>query len=498
MKQVFSFVLLLFTYLFLKAIFILKIPPIWRDESVFSAIAYNIINYHEIRLDLWGDSFIGSTQHYLAYPPIFFYLLSLWLKVWGFSIYAQRSLTILAGIAFFTIFYYFLKQTVKNLGINSSIKLGPVYFLVIFALVFDSTFFITTTASRPEIFVLITGILSLIFFQKAEMKNGIKKRDFFLKLSGALAGVTFLLHFIGIFFFLSEIAYLLVIYRSNFFKKRIFNFFMLYFFIPILLWIMSLIPNIELFIKQAELIFLSRTSGPNWYHMVLSSPSLELRTLYISYLVVSIFFLIYSLTSKNKKNLLFVILLLLSWILSYFGRIQPYAAFPLPIVYTCLTILVVESLTHRGRIFKFLFVKWIGGLLSITLIGLNFNFMYQNALSLGGDDYSYEYFSKKVLEIIPPGKTIYLATIPNLYYAFKERGDNKFYQYSEVPISREIYINSLNQVDYIVYNGPYEGPELSSVTKDYVSNNTSKFFYINEPFQYGAIVIELKPRDQRK
>lgn len=498
-KFIFIFILIssaFAIFLYFKIVFLLKIPPIWPDEAVYSELARNIITSNKLGLALWGNTIPGVSQNYLIYPPIFPYTVALWTKIFGFSIISQRSLTVFISVLFFIAFYFFIRQFTPGKVFRDIFSLS--FILIPFALAIDYNFFQTTTISRVEILMLLVGISSAIFFLKS-VTNDSRNSTFFSAISGTLASITFLLHFLGAFFFLSEVTFILITKRFDVFKNKKFYVFNISFLIPSLTWFTSVLPHFEIFKKQATLIFFSRAGGVNWYQAILNSYSYEQKTLVIIYLTISVLFVISSIFMNKQRYILMSLLLFFSWIFLSMGKILWYSAFILPFIYASLNIMIID-MTNRKLPKKARFFLDKGILLSILFLTLGINswIMYQNFMRFPNQAYLYSKLAKRVLEVVPTGKSIYLSSIPDLYHAFRERGDNKLYLFPSVPININDHLDLLNQVDYMIYNASYEGGKLSPITQEYIQENSAKEIIIKEPLQYEISVIELKPKKARK
>ena len=91
--------------------------------------------------------------------------------------------------------------------------------------------------------------------------------------------------------------------------------------------------------------------------------------------------------------------------------------------------------------------------------------------------------------------TIFLSTVPDLYLALKENP-----QYSlkhaidpNYPINEENYKKVLDQTDIIIYTWlPHE------FLANYVTINAQSVIPVEQPGGYGAFIVKLKPKDQRR
>lgn len=482
----------------LHIIYILKIPPIWPDESIYTDTALNIIKQNRIGSDLWSNTIPAIQNHTFGYSPIFFFTIAAWFKLFGFSIYNQRLLSIVASLFFLFVYSVLSKKfLVGKKNTNTSFIAN----LPAFLLIIDLSFIQISNISRSEIFVLFFGGLSLVLLMSSKLYDqSIQKRRLSILLivfAGLSVGLAILYHMMGILFFLSELSYLFL--RGIMKKERLTYLFIGASLFPILIWLITLMPYLNMIGPQLQTIFSSRQTSPRWINIIFKSGPLEERLLFTLYASISVLFLIYAVLNKNKNHLLLCLLLIYSWIFALIGKIQWYFIYPIPFSYLSLVVLINKSMYKKGEtiINKIILNKVLLSSMFLFLIAINLKIFYHKSQILTGDNYSYQVFSNEISKIIPENKTIFLSSIPDAYYIFKTKRNNKLYQFPPVPISPEKYLNLLDQSDYIIYNAPLSVNRLDLYLQKYVTQNTLKMNKIGGINQYEAIIIELKPKPER-
>ncbi len=465
-KTSFFFFLAILPFIINLSFSLFKEPPIWPDEAIYADVAHNLLKESRLGTDLWGQTIPGVKNHALWYPPAFFYSLAIWFKIFGFSIINQRLLSVLMGFLLL-LFIFLLRRS----------------FLLLFLLGLDFTFLKAVKVSRPEIFILFFGIAATYFLQKYFSK---KNQPFFIFLSGLFSGLAFLNHTIGIFFFFSFLIFFLAKEKLKILKSKSFYFFLFGFSLAVFLWLISLYPNFDLARKQMALAAARKKIEKAWFWIALHHKSRAMRLLHWSYLFTSLAFLVKTFFGKKNRDLLLIILLISSWLFSVAGRMFWYFVLPIPFLYLGLVDLIKETKNPKLKGFLLFFC------LILSLLGLRIN--DRTLKSQPGD---YFQFLIKVSEVIPEGKTIFLSSVPDAYYAFKDKGNNRLYEFPVLATAQENYLEILDDSDFVIYNGSYEQIIFNDFLKNYLEKNTLKVHPLERENSFGAEVIELTPKNQR-
>lgn len=487
-KELFLFLFfnILIVFILIGAALFLKEPPVWPDETIYADIAQNLVKENRLGTDLWKGTIPGVENHALWYPPVFFYLLSFWFRIFGFSIINQRLLSFLIAIMVIIFYTLLSKELIKKNKNNLAIMV----ILSLFGLIVDVVFLKASRVSRPEIFILAFGFVAFWSFWQSE-KEG-KNSSFFSLFSGFFSSLTILTHTISLFIPLSILSFLFLKKKLKLFFSRQFYLFLISFLLPIGFWLMSIFPNFEILKTQMALAVHRKKLEWPWLWIALHDQPPIIKMIILIYLLLTFFFLISSLTKKNDAAIFLSLILFFAWIFSTYGRMFWYFVFPIPFIYLSFP-LTFSQLNNW-------FLKRIYLITFIFLILLNLRLNIQFLSTLAGDNFSYQRFIDNILEIVPKNKTVFLSAIPDPYFGFKEkRGDqNKLYEFPVLKTDKRNYLEILNDSDYLIYTGSYETLVFGNFLQQYLEKNKEEIFPINKPYQYQALIIKLKPKSKRQ
>ena len=474
---------LLSLYILLTVSLLMKNPPVWPDEAIYAAsfktITGTILPVSELKVvpDWAGLLAISHSA--------FFYLLKTWFSFVPFSIFFQRLLSSIAGLFFLVAYFWFLRLQGKK---SSHFFLDLV---IAFSLMVDAIFLSATRISRPEIFVLFFGFLSLCFYIQA--MRIIKKNTLFVVLisaAGFFSGISFMIHFFGLFFFVAICIDTLSQNTIHLFKSKEFKLFILGFLVPVVVWFYHFHSHIAYLQELLTLSAVRKSVDKTWLWWVFQHGPVATQLTHLFYVSVSIFFLIYILL-RHKKEYYFVgVLLILTFLFTSLGKTHWYFVYVIPFVYVCLKILLTQ-LTNRG-IRRGVFLA-LG-----VLILLNLRESYLLTSIVYGS-YSYKKYGDALQKIIPEKSTIFLSAIPDPYFVLmSSKKQYRLYEFPALPTRIENYRRVLNESNYIVYTGSYEEMLFNSTLKDYIKSNAAQIIKVGYQGEYQAFVIKLKDYKDRK
>lgn len=472
-------ILLLIIFLGFDLTYILKLVPVWPDETMLADIANNVMREHRFGSDLL-KGLVGNIENYgsAGYPPLYFAILAGWFKIFGLSIFHQRLLSIIFSLFFLIIYFLFSKTFfIKQKSLFPVLAVG--------FLIFDYTFLRSTVIGRFEILILLLGITSLHLLQAKKPM---------LSLCGLLLGITVLIHYTSLIFIFVTLIYLFLLYKSKTIKIRELNFFLIPFFIVSLGWIIYLYLNKEFFLELIILALQIKETHIRWLWSVFAYHPLPLKLIFLGYIVVTWEYAIFAFQQRNLKYYLILLCLVFAWLFSYFYNLEFSYSTIAPFVYLSLCILISYYFSKMGTCknsVKFFLIS----MLAILIFTLNLHIYLKNISDLSSNNFSYDLFSKRILSIIPDNKTVFLSAIPDPYFAFKESRSNKMYQFYPLVAAKENILNILDDSDYIIFNSPL-GPN-SNIVMEYIKRNTADTYPVGDNNQYQAYVIKLTPKEKR-
>ncbi|MCL5070960.1 MAG: hypothetical protein M1308_08705 [Actinobacteria bacterium] len=465
---------LLSVFFILNANLLLVEPMVWPDEAYLADTAKNILQEGRAGPDVWGNTIIGIRKSLYWYPPIYTNTLAIWFKSFGLSIYNQRILSVIFGMVFLVVIYFFSQNIFAGIPFQKKKLLG--LSLVLF-LIFDNSFLKSAKMGRPEMMVILLGFLATYIYQLARKSQ---HKKFLYALTGIILGLTGLTHFLGFFFLLIILSWML--YE----KDKKFYFLIIGLMPPVLIWVISVFPNFDILLKQFSLQQSFRTLVPPYIESVFRLSVFELKIIYILYFLLSVICLLFLFNKKSFKYLFLFFGLLAGWLVCLFAKLEWYSVYIAVFLYLLTFVTIIDA----KRALAVAVMILLGGLFLINVkIYFNSYNLYQH------NQNEYFVFGQKVKEVIPAGKTVYLSTTPDLYFLLI--GRNPLYEFPGVkPIEKE-YINLLNNSDYLIVNFHLEHLFVGNLLDKYIELNTAKEYSVNNS-QYNAQIIELAPKNMRK
>jgi len=61
-------------------------PPVWPDEAIYTDVALTLNKTGHLATTIFGTAIPGAQEHFYFYPPLYFFILAQWMKVFGSSI----------------------------------------------------------------------------------------------------------------------------------------------------------------------------------------------------------------------------------------------------------------------------------------------------------------------------------------------------------------------------------------------------------------------------
>lgn len=486
---------LIFTSIFsiallFNASYLLSIPPVWPDESFIADSAMNILKENRNGTDLLKATLPGAENFGWGYPPLFFHTTAIWFKIFGFSIYNQRLFSLFLGQIFLISFFILGSKLVDTPRKN---KIGLILLASITGLLAtDEAYIKAIHIGRPEIQVLVFGFSSLYFYVKSLDK---KAGNIPSLLTGFFISLAFLSHYLAIIFLSSYFFHQIFLNPKRFlFSKK--NWLLLITFIfPVLIWLFIISNNLIHLINDVSLRLKYKTTSPYWIWLIFSGPSLITKLQYILYFIITWELAFNVWLSKSKNGVLIFLLLAFSWFWTYQWQAE-YSFIPTVVfTYLALGFLIFSTYNSTDPSQKTKFKTYLGICLIMLLINIwgHINISQKFA----GNNYDYNLYTKRILELVPDYTTVYISAVPDPYFAFKESRSNKLHEPPVMATETTGLLTALDETDYIIFNAALESIMLGDIVSPYIQKNAADIITVGDNFQYQVFVIKLKPKDSR-
>lgn len=475
-----AFVLIVFT-----TFYTLKFsPPIWPDEAIYADVALNFINGNQLVTYLWGSTVPGITDCACWYPPSYFLLTSVFLRLFGFSIEVHRLLSVVFYIGFITSLGLYLRVLFQEYEFPLG-RTWWVWMFVMSTVSIDFWLLVASRLSRPEILILFLGMLAVYFSHRLGTADRRMLMFGYSTVSGLLLGVAFTAHIMSAVFIAP-----LFIYHAYLFLVRKYGYEPLLAFIggvvtPLLGWFIYLGSDIYYAYIQYKLAVGRMQGIDSWFMFYFAYQNVLAYVHYWVYFIVSVFFLYFTAFVAQKKQILLTLLVLFGWLVPIFASQHWYAVYIVAFAYLCLGVMFYEAHYLKQRTY----VRIATRLTIALLFLLN---MFSNLMLIGqSKNYDYELFSAKVVEQIERDKVVLLSSIPDVYYGLKQRNQAKIYKFPDFAISEKQYLSLLDESDYIVYNGTYNPDIFPGFIEEYVAQHTHTTITVAEG-GYSATIYKFE------
>lgn len=487
MKKAFSpLVLIIPLYLYLAFSTLFGNPLVWPDETVYADIARNIILEGRLGTDLLKGMIPGFESHSYWSPPLFMYSLAGWFKIFGFSILNQRLFSVFLGAIAIALFY---AAASKLSRLKKPSYIFPATATLL--LVIDQVFLKASRISRPEILVLAFTAAAFLIYLKSFDYPKPGKQNIFLFLCGLLLSLALVTHMLALCFALALFLALIISRGKDWLILKNYYFFILGIILPTAIRLLSIYPHYSYLLDQLNLISNSSNYTLSLYIYITSQP-FPVKMSYLINLLVSAGFIIFTLLNRTQGRIALALILIFSWIFTFVGSIQWYLAYPVFFSYLALFVMSDHYFSLKKKHPPLIYPKLALTAACLSLLYFNLSWFY-TVFSLHKSD-DYQIFSRQITDNIPPGKTVYLSSLPDAYYPLSQ-GRNKLYTYPTFTLDMIDYQKILDDTDYLVFNNFYSPPSVSEYAALYLNKNIESMIQINEPYQYA--IIKLKDKNLR-
>ena len=226
-------------------------------------------------------------QQLVVHHKFLVYQGAAFIKIFGFSLYTLKSVSLLYFFLFLFAFYFFLNRRV--LSFNETM-------FTILLVISNALFFEYSFVYRPEIPIMTLGFISYLLLDIAINKK--KFGQWYIIGSGLIAGLSISTHLNGVIFLIS--GFLLLLWN----RKYLYS----------VLFAASSIPTV--FIYFIDMLSVSKLQL--WYYQLFSSPSIDSNV--FSGVISHMFFRILKIQMvflHSPKEISFTLLILLTYLLAY-------------------------------------------------------------------------------------------------------------------------------------------------------------------------------------
>lgn len=462
--------------LFTTSLLFLRDPPIWPDEAIYMDTARTLLKTGRLATGIFGNTIPGLEQHAYWYPPLYFYLLALWMKVFGPHIEAARALSFLLALFSLAGVGILLHKLFRNPYLT---------FLGILMISLDGWFSRAARVGRMDMFNFFFLVTTILLFVVAERRA---KRLLYL-ITGIAAGIGVLIHPL---FFIAPVTigiYLFLIRGSL--KEKLSAVFLIGspVVISLFLWFLSMREAFGLFLLQYQLQIIRKEGIRNPFVLQLFSEDAYWRIALILYVVIICALAVLAAKYKRRMDFFIVLGFIISSIVLISSKEMWYVFYFQPFI-----TLAVLSILHlywdkKKEVF------W--GTLAIMLVifFVNIHSFFSLGSLIGSEKYNYDFFGKKIVEQLPEQTKIFVATIPDPYFYFRKHTKLTVFEFPTVPVSQNAYKKLLDSVDFLILNMLPD-----KIVYEYIKQNTQKTTLVGERNGggYSTTVVQLVPREKRR
>lgn len=457
-------------------------PPVWPDEAIYHAIITDTPSDTDYSTKLL-EIVPGGSKLLVATQPLFFSLLTGWFTIQPPTLYNQRLFSLCIGIMF--MFIYFL------MALTLSKKFTRWSMLTVLALVLHPSILTASKLNRPEIIVLLFGFTGMLCLLLGLKQRNASTSFVFYALSGLCVSFATLSHIIGAYFFLVVFLYLCIEKGLHLFRRRELYLFLGCFLLPVGVHAISLLQEPGIYREFMTYSTLRQKLSTNWLYVVFNTQPLMVQVSYAIYAAVGIIAAYFALRLKSKQFLWIFIANLVVWLFVYRGNTHWYYVYLIPFVYLALQKLVETALSNA------VLTKTIR-LLLIGSILISLHTHAQLFLNLDKIQLSAKVLSTEALRLIPDHASVFLSIIPDQYESFRAAGrSNQVYEFPYLNTSKEHYAATLNESDYVVFNGRFELPVSGNFLQEYIEKNKMEVYYVGTQNNPLGLIFKLKPRNER-
>lgn len=442
------------------------IPSIWPDEVLFYSPAFELSKHGIFRTEVLRGLIPGMETHTLWMPPVYMLSLSGVFSVFGDSLNIARNFSSFLSLISLFIVYLLLSR----FKAEKSVKLIALSFLAT-----DFLFLKFSHTARMESACLLFALISFyILFRTYDTDKPLTNTEVFS--SGIFLSLSFLSHPFGI---VHSLPVLFALYLRERFNPKTILLYAFAGFLPIALWGLYVIPNLDLFFIQfgAQLKrkndLLGKFSIIDKVKIIFSVYKFPLIKLLLFSAVVG--FVGFSFRKTFDRIALFLLFWLFSILLFLFLSSESWYSFYMTVP-LCVLLGVAAG---KNRILSFFVsISFLYNVIVLVFVLVNHFYVYKSPLVQ-------DKFFTNLENEIASAKKVYLQVIPDPYFYLKERHPDKvFLEFipGELAIPPEYFQKTIQDIDvFIFYNESHVNEHIAS----YLIENATKFTRSTVKIQTG-------------
>ncbi|MCR4329758.1 MAG: hypothetical protein NUV65_04420 [Candidatus Roizmanbacteria bacterium] len=464
-------------YFLINVLLFMNFPQIWPDETWYADVAYNLLHHTVYGTSLLGNV-LSSNTVITMYPPLLFHIYAALYKLFGFGPYVQRTFAFIASLGVLYVSIIYLGKKIFKFS-PLSLSLLALFFFTNF------TFMRASHFGRPEIYILFLHSIAYTLILGT-------KKWWRYSIAGLSIGLSVLLQPYGIIGGFVIGIYMLINIKN---KKSLLTSILL-FAIPIaicILWWFSVLHfDFEIFSKGMHIQTLRKQLETNLFYQITHDSDRMRAYVQLSLVLGSILVLVFALLEPIAVHPFIVVGLIVSWVFILVGKQFWYEVYVVPFLLLGYGSILSEKIQKKSK--NFLQILSVFALMSLASIVL----VWRTIGQYGGSSFSYAVYTESVARSIPSHSTVLISSIPDPYFALKKDPTINIYQFLGLPGFKEIYIQMLDDSDYVIYNGSYDYVYGDFLPQYLEKNQKETLSIYNGPDQYQGVVVKLVPKNKRK
>lgn len=461
---------------------LLKYPPVWPDEPIYTNTAIDLIRHGVFGFTLFGDIFPGALHHSFLVPPVYVIYSCATFSIWGIGIVQARLGSVAAAAAVMLLTYGVARQS----GQGRWTALVPVSLLAL-----DTLFLRGALVARADMLELALLLLSL-YLVAPFLDSGTHARPMRLFCAGVASGLAMLMPPTGTIVSIVFLVGLAVAAAGN--RKRVLPALLGGLAVPTLAWFAYAAlhwrdlllqfgkdiaskagrhPMVLLHIRTSLQMDLSQYGGTS--ALVVVAWAGGLAGLLLS-------------ARRNKFARLAVVLQVAIFVVMIWGEEIWYGLYLVPL--TMVGLVQLATLAAEGgswwdeRALRKI-AGWAAVFLALWMAQnsmvttASFNYAVNGVFAR---ETNYISWARQVSREIPTGSTVLLSIIPDPYFVLCRRTDLSLREFIPgIPVSSRKEIAYMEGADYILARGPYP----SKMVWDFVHSHARLVKQVGSPFGWG-------------